>query len=284
MSRRKLFTEEEKQNIIIEYRDNKVSSKVLGKKYGTSDMTILKNLREWGIPINSRKLNIKGLVVGELTVLKEAPKRDDRYTRWVCKCSCGKYTEVRTDYLTSGHTRSCGHLKDMFFSVTDLDGQEFGRLTVLYNLPGNSKMCLCECGNEISVVTSNLLNGNTQSCGCLKSKGELKINSILNELGIEFISQYSPQDFKFSDTNHNGYFDYAFIKEGEVKLLMEYDGMQHFTGWAGDKDSLRRIQKKDEEKNQYCKDKGIKLVRVPYTQYENIDHNFLRNIMEEMEG
>lgn len=30
--------------------------------------------------------------------------------------------------------------------------------------------CICDCGNEISVVRNNIVNGHTKSCGCLKSK------------------------------------------------------------------------------------------------------------------
>ena len=41
-----------------------------------------------------------------------AAARNDKYTRWICKCSCGKEVEVRTDYLTSKHTTSCGHIKN----------------------------------------------------------------------------------------------------------------------------------------------------------------------------
>jgi hypothetical protein len=28
--------------------------------------------------------------------------------RWICKCDCGKYTEVRKSHLKSGNTKSCG--------------------------------------------------------------------------------------------------------------------------------------------------------------------------------
>ena len=31
-----------------------------------------------------------------------------RYVMWLASCDCGKSTVVRSSYLTSGHTRSCG--------------------------------------------------------------------------------------------------------------------------------------------------------------------------------
>lgn len=55
----------------------------------------------------------------------------------------------------------------------DLTGREFGRLTVLElarkTANGNTRwLCECECGNTNIVQSSNLNNGHTRSCGCLK--------------------------------------------------------------------------------------------------------------------
>ena len=52
-------------------------------------------------------------------------------------------------------------------------GQTFGYLTVIERLNRDKKLgmlfrCRCECGNERTVPHSNLLTGNTRSCGCLK--------------------------------------------------------------------------------------------------------------------
>jgi hypothetical protein len=48
-----------------------------------------------------KKLDLTNQRFGKLTVIKPAPKREDRYTRWICRCDCGNIAEVRTDYLTS---------------------------------------------------------------------------------------------------------------------------------------------------------------------------------------
>lgn len=69
------------------------------------------------------------------------------------------------------------------------------------------------------------MNGNTQSCGCLKSKGELKINAILTKMGINFKTQYYFNDCRFNDTNRLAYFDYAiFDINNKLLALIEYDG------------------------------------------------------------
>lgn len=55
----------------------------------------------------------------------------------------------------------------------ELAGVAFGRLVVLREA-GRDKssrvlwLCLCECGKEIVAFSSNLVRGNTESCGCDK--------------------------------------------------------------------------------------------------------------------
>ena len=56
---------------------------------------------------------------------------------------------------------------------SDLSGRKFNRLTVSEYFSGSRKSrgkwkCLCDCGNTVFVETSQLLNQDTQSCGCLK--------------------------------------------------------------------------------------------------------------------
>lgn len=53
----------------------------------------------------------------------------------------------------------------------DLTGQRFGRLVAQYELSERRYQkilwhCICDCGNEVDVVSSKLVNGHTKSCGC----------------------------------------------------------------------------------------------------------------------
>lgn len=56
----------------------------------------------------------------------------------------------------------------------DLTGRRFGRLTPIRFLGrknGKSQwLCQCDCGVEKVVQSTNLISGNTKSCGCLKSE------------------------------------------------------------------------------------------------------------------
>lgn len=54
----------------------------------------------------------------------------------------------------------------------DITGLQFGKL-VAYELVGRYRregvwLCMCDCGGSVRVKRSNLITGNTQSCGCVK--------------------------------------------------------------------------------------------------------------------
>ena len=50
---------------------------------------------------------------GRLTTIRALRKRNDfRKVVWICKCSCGKQTEVISQGLRSGKTKSCGCLNE----------------------------------------------------------------------------------------------------------------------------------------------------------------------------
>jgi len=57
-----------------------------------------------------------------------------------------------------------------------LENQQFGRLTALNPTQKRTKdkhilwNCVCSCGKNTVVISKNLLNGNTKSCGCLRKE------------------------------------------------------------------------------------------------------------------
>lgn len=64
-------------------------------------------------------------------------------------------------------------------------------------------------------------------------------------------------------------YDFHVIKEN---YLIEYDGQHHFKaggGWCSE-EHVQETQKRDKLKDDYCRDKGIPLIRIPYTHVDNI--------------
>jgi len=123
----------------------------------------------------SKFKDLTGQRFGRLIVIEKAGQNKNRNTLWKCLCDCGNETIVVSTSLTNGDTQSCDCLrrenvsKNCFIDLTD---KKFGRLTVI-EYAGKTKgkislwKCLCNCGNESIVLSSNLKSGKTQSCGCL---------------------------------------------------------------------------------------------------------------------
>ena len=156
-------------------------------------------------------------------------------------------------------------------------GQKYGKLTpIKYDENKQQYLCKCDCGNTTYIIGYNLNNGNTQSCGCLKSKGELKIITLLSELGVNFKTQYRFNDCRFPNTNRLAYFDFAiFNDDNDLIMVIEYDGTQHDYGWGGQENSLDIIKKRDSFKEQYCLSNNIRLIRISHKDYNKIDKDYL---------
>lgn len=57
-------------------------------------------------------IDLKGLTFGRLTVIERAANSKQSKARWMCLCECGKMKVVDSYYLMTGHTRSCGCLRN----------------------------------------------------------------------------------------------------------------------------------------------------------------------------
>lgn len=226
-----------------------------------------------------------GKTFNRLTVMK-CLSTDKRGYQYECLCSCGRITIVHGIDLRNGNTKSCGHCirKDIEAQKReDLTGQTFGWLTVEGFSHTDGKRayykCLCRCGNHLIVKAYALKNGNTTSCGCRKSIGETNIRQILENNNISFQPQYSFKDLR---SNSGGVYKYDFALLDENKnviRLIEFDGRQHFSasgsGWSGNEEAFKQLQTNDTLKNQYAFDHNIPLVRIPYTERDNITLDLL---------
>ena len=132
--------------------------------------------------------------------------------------------------------------------------------------------CLID-GYEWKIRPKNTLNG----IGCPKcseSKGERRIRIWLENNNIDYIHQHKYEDCK---DIHPLPFDFYI---STYNVLIEYDGEQHFRpiDLFGGQEYFEYIQKHDAIKNEYCKNNGIPLLRIPYYKYNNIEeelNNFL---------
>jgi len=60
----------------------------------------------------NKKLDLLGKTFNRLTAIKETSERTHGKIIWECLCACGNKTKVASGKLKSGHTKSCGCLRD----------------------------------------------------------------------------------------------------------------------------------------------------------------------------
>ena len=227
------------------------------------------------IPVGRAK-NLKNQKFGNLTVLYRAKiiNKENKSAYWKCKCDCGNEVVIRSDSLLKNITTHCGCSLNRIRHSTINIGDVFNKLTIIEktnkrNSGGNIiYKCQCECGNVCEVRSNNLLSGETTSCGCINSRGELKIQTLLQKNQITFEKQKMFTPCRFLDTNKMAKFDF-FVKN---KYLIEFDGEQHFKPVLlfGGEEQFQIQQEHDNYKNQWCKDNGIPLIRIPYTKLDTL--------------
>lgn len=235
--------------------------------------------REWHqIKLDPRRANLTGQIIDQLTPLYPVNADSSHHSRWLCQCSCGNLTLVRTEALEHKTAHSCGCMgrTNVKKALTlDLTGQRFGKLVALYQVENIGLEvywhCKCDCGNEKDIQRAALTSGTTKSCGCVSSYKEEEINEILINNNIEFLRQYRLKDCKDKKPLP---FDFAIFKNNQLVGLIEYQGSQHYeqrTVWDTVEDFNIRINH-DKIKKEYCKNNNIPLLIL------NKNNNLLEEI------
>lgn len=150
--------------------------------------------------------------------------------------------------------------------VSDVVGNEY---TVLGEYKNNRTNILIRhniCSTEYNVTPHNFLRGRRCSV-CNESKGEQFIRKYLYTNNLKFISQYEIAECR--DKNPLP-FDFVILNfDNSIKYLIEYDGEFHHLPLFG-KTHFYYLKRHDEIKDKYCRENNIKLIRIPYWEYDNI--------------
>lgn len=143
----------------------------------------------------------------------------------------------------------------------------------------NTKVeCRCNIHNITFMANpGTLLYGKGSGCPkCRQSLGEKKMCDILSQLGYYIIQQHTFPDCKYINVlRFDGYNE-------KYNIAFEYQGQQHYypvdfsgknDGTAEEEFNLNVIR--DNIKREYCKKNHIKLIEIPYWEYDDME-SFLR--------
>lgn len=126
---------------------------------------------------------------------------------------------------------------------------------------------MCPNGHKFKMSFEKFYNAGHRCVKCSESKGEREITRILNQYNIKNISQYKFDDCKFKQSLP---FDFYLP---DYNILIEYDGEQHYKifDYFGGLDKFVDTKIRDTIKNEYCNKNNIKLIRIPYWDYNKIE-------------
>lgn len=140
---------------------------------------------------------------------------------------------------------------------------------------GRDKMnfkCLI-CNTIWNSRIDHILHGDSGCPHCNISKGENKIKNFLIENNIKYMQQYRFDDCK--DINHLPFDFYL----PDYNTCIEFDGEQHVRPAFGEASFYKTVLH-DGMKNNYCKWNNINLIRIPHTNFDNIEkilYKFINN-------
>lgn len=109
-------------------------------------------------------MSISGKTFGSWVVIKDVGN-----SKWLCRCKCGKYKEVKKYSLIHGKSKSCG----CSYKYTINIGDVYNNLLVESSYLDKERqrtvyICKCLlCGNTKQVLGKDLARGKVKSCGCL---------------------------------------------------------------------------------------------------------------------
>lgn len=264
----------------IKVYDELKSSRKVAEYFGCSKTPVLQYAKQIGYD-NSKNATFKdetGKRYGSLLVLERAENDNLNRAQWKCQCDCGATTVVLGYKLRQGQ-KSCGCQQFIGGKMNKIDelGNRYGKLLVIEEAEERSNTrqimwkCRCDCGNIVIVQGNHLRSGHTSSCGCIKSRGEQRIQEVLQNNNILYRTQQTFDDL-LSPAGFNLYFDFAIYNDNKITHLIEYDGEQHFketSGWNSV--PLEYRQQCDSIKNDFAEQYQIPLLRIKYNEYDNIE-------------
>lgn len=222
---------------------------------------------------------------------------ENAHEKLTIQCKCGNTYAVKYGHFKNSNQRQCPQCgyeivskakRIPFEKVKATIEKEGCKLLSEYVNTKEPILVECSCGNTYKTTFGMFRDLGFNRCKTCRdsevvtSMGEDKIRNWLTSHDINFI-----EEFTFEDLKHNKHlrFDFAVFNSSEkLKILIEYDGKQHYGVGLFSDDTLEMISsyqrtiQSDYDKNEYCFANSIPLLRIHYKNINDID-NILENLL-----
>lgn len=178
----------------------------------------------------------------------------------------GKFQSGRRCPYCSGKFNSYETIKEIIESE-----QGYKLLSKTCNQLRDRVIVKCKHNHKYETTISNFKQGH-RCPYCNESKGEKEIIKFLTDYNIKYKSQYK---FKYCRFKRQLPFDFYLP---EYNICIEYDGEFHYKMLMGF-DEFVNGKIRDSVKNYYCNKNNIKLIRIPYWNFNEIEKILLKEIL-----
>ena len=270
----------------VEYNGNKTNVKIICKEHGEFAQTPNSHLNGKGCP----KCCGNAKSTKEEFISKANDVHNYKYdyslveyngnktkVKIICK-EHGEFAQNPNNHLNGNGCPKCGGTErltteEFISKANEVHNYKYDYRWVEYNGARSKVKIICKEHGEFRQTPDNHLNG--KGCPkCNSSKGELIIEKYLIKNNINYESQK-----RFKDCKNKRPLPFDFYLT-DYNICIEYDGEQHFKSksiWGGEEE-LNLIKIKDNIKTEYCEDNGIKLIRIPYWEKDNIEEILNREL------
>ena len=170
------------------------------------------------------------------------------------------------------HEEFCSDFKEKYgdtYNVVDTYINSSTKIKVKHNI----------CGNDFMYNPSNIYNKSIHICPYCYNKTSNGEKIIENFFNVNYIDYNQHKTFPYLRGVGNGSLSYDFYLEKQ-NLLIEFQGIQHYEPveiFGGEK-QFKIQQEHDKRKREYAINNNIKLLEIPYWDFDNIEEILSREL------
>lgn len=273
---------------------NKVSDriKIICEKHGVFEQFAFHHINGNGCPVCATENKARKLSLTQEEFIKRAKEIHNGFytyektvfvtTKKKVIVTCPKHGDFETiaaNHLKGGGCPHCARERnavacrntqeDFLRRAKEIHGDRYGYEKAIYQTLETSVTITCPEHGDFSQTPMSHLQG--KGCPhCHRSKGEVRVANFLNRNNIQFEIQKKIENLNLFGGRKYFLLDFYLPKYNTV---IEYNGEQHYkpVQWFGGLENYDLQKMRDESLRQYCNENKIKLIEIPYTEFDNIE-------------